>query len=148
MKQIFIILGLLTLVSCGSGRQKTPIKDWFENCAQDQIAGHECKTPPAEEADFVMTDIETITYGTDPVYIFDKLTALGLLKFKTGTISFGGEGEGWREILVNENGEMIFNIWLGTEADKTLYWSSPIDWSFEEDILLIDGATITYTTFK
>ena len=142
MKNLTKIIGLLSLVfmvSCGSN---SPRMENVGDCINGDI-----EICNEMRADFVMTDIKTITYGTDPVYTFDKLTALGVLKFKTGTIIFGGEGEGWREILVNENGEMIFNIWLGTEADKTLYWSSPIEWSFEENDLLIDGASITYTTF-
>ena len=152
MKNLTKILGLLSLVlmvSCGS--KSTSMKDLGSCINGDKEVCRELgdETPPTETpvADFVMTDIETITYGTDPLYTFDKVTALGLLKFKTETINFGGGfGEGRREILINENGELLFNIWIGTGANAELYHSNSTTWSFEGNDLRIDGASITYTT--
>ena len=147
MKNIIMILGLFTIVSCGvNPAKRLKTDDWKDECIKTLEIGDSCKNPTEPEYK-VMTDIETITYGTDPVYTFDKVTALGLLKFKTETINFGGGfGEGRREILINENGELLFNIWIGTGANAELYHSNSTTWSFEENDLLIDGASIIYTT--
>ena len=140
MKHIILIFGLLTLVSCGSGKTNK----WVEECAETQVAGHTCEEPPiVEELEFLVENFETVHFMGAPVKFFDVGNAgADFIRFRaTGSSETGFGHVAFIEVALFEDGI----VWLTTTING-LTWSREKLWSItSDDELIIDGTKVKVT---
>ena len=160
MKHLFIILGLLTLVSCESG----DTKKWVEECANDQIAGHTCEEPPVEppvieDENFELSELKSFNpypgSSTSLILKFDKITDEyhnypNARIFKSSTNKYKQNNIWISEVhkaFIFENGTLVYEVGILVTGLNWVFTPHNKVWGIDNNEFFIDGQLTYNLTF-